>query len=108
MGGVKLNSIEVGGSEFANIVSKTQAKKRSGEGMSLAEVDEVSTQNKGLIEGLKSIISDKNSTQEEIDAANEMLEEAEAQVLVADSILDSNLDYGIMIPKFNDKGNIEN
>ena len=31
MGGVKLNSIEVGGSEFANIVSKTQAKKEDGE-----------------------------------------------------------------------------
>ena len=107
MGGVKMRTREVRGDEFADIVSKSQAKNEDGSSMSLEQIDEVSIQNKGLIEGLKSIISDKSSTEQEIADAQEMLNEAEGQVLMADSILNSNLDYGIMIPKFNDKGNIE-
>ena len=107
MGGVKMRTREVREDEFADIVSRSQAKDRDDVGMSLEQVNEVSEQNKGLIEGLKSIINDKSSTKQEIADAQEMLKEAEGQVLMADSILNSNLDYGIMIPKFNDKGNIE-
>ena len=83
----------------------SERESRYDQNMSKAQVENIASENIGMVEGLNEIINDPNSTDSEVENARELLKDAESQVKIADNLLAAD-DYGVMQPKFDNKGNL--
>tara|TARA_R100001510_G_scaffold57409_1_gene65367 strand:+ start:2512 stop:11778 length:9267 start_codon:yes stop_codon:yes gene_type:complete len=98
-GAPAINIIETDREGFAERESKYD------QNMSKAQVENIASENLGMIEGLNEIINDPNSTDSEVESARELLQDSEGQLKIADNLLAAD-DYGVMQPKFDSKGNL--
>ena len=105
MGGIEVDVEQVNSDKFVDIAAKDEGQK------SKAQVENLAMENESTMQALQDIINDKESSEVEKADAQDLINKSgdaiNRNINIAEDILSTKSDYGVMIPVFGKDGNLK-